>query len=57
MDLCKNCYLKDKLIFVFCQLALNFCLLCPDSQLGKTLIDGREIQSVSAHVFLETWWL
>lgn len=57
MYLCKNCYLKDKLIFVFCQLALNFCLLRPDSQLGKTLIDSCEIQSVSARVFLETWWL
>lgn len=48
---------RQTYLFIFCQLALNFCLLYPNSQLGKTLIDSCEIQSVSAHFFLETWWL
>lgn len=34
--------------FIFCQLALHFCLLCPDSQLGGTLISSCETQSGSA---------
>lgn len=30
--------------FIFCQLSLHFCLLCPDSQLGGTLISSCETQ-------------
>lgn len=38
--------------FIFCQLSLHFCLLCPDSQLGGTLISSCETQSGSTLVAL-----